>query len=323
MGRSAAIDTTGGIVVINNGRDGTGALGLQPHLRRFNPDGTEDLSFAAPAGATPAGAPGAVAQDSSPPAAQPSGAAGPPVRSLGVEMTTDEDGRILVVGSRQVERSQAYPVVWRFNPDGTPDTSFGEGGAVTRFRTELVGYDNAGAVVVDDTGRILVAGRTYLPAPPDRDSEAEFVGAVAIWCFTPEGEPDESFGEGGRVVRSHGPGTTSAAAIRIDAEARIVVLSWAMDRGSAMSRFLPDGTPDEGFGGDGLSWQADLPVEAGLIPSTLTFDSSGRIVLAGSMWGNGFDMAVWRLNPDGTIDRSFGTDGFVRYDRWGGFGGAE
>ena len=302
MGRSAVIDRNGGIVVVDSGPDGSGTPGQQPLLRRFNPDGTRDVSFGVSATAPP-------------------GEASVRTTSLGIDMTIDEIGRIVVVGRSEAAGSQASAAVWRINPDGAPDGTFGDGGRVTDFRTELVGYDSAEAVTIDNAGRILVAGRTYLSAPPDYSPEAEFVAAVGIWCFTSDGEPDESFGDGGRVARSHDSRSTGAAAIRIDSEGRIVVLSFALDRGFAVLRFMPDGEPDEGFGGDGLSWQAALPVEAGLIPSALTFDSSERIVLAGSAWGNGFDMAVWRLNLDGTLDRAFGTDGFVSYDRGAGFGG--
>jgi hypothetical protein len=46
-------------------------------------------------------------------------------------------------------------------------------------------------------------------------------------------------------------------------------------------------------------------------------------VIAGNKAGREYDVVVWRLNPDGSLARSFGRDGFVIYDRQHGFAGEE
>src|SRR5437870_3870186 len=44
---------------------------------------------------------------------------------------------------------------------------------------------------------------------------------------------------------------------------------------------------------------------------SIALDGSGRIVAAGSVWSPGYDFALARYTPAGTLDPSFGTGGVV------------
>jgi uncharacterized delta-60 repeat protein len=111
----------------------------------------------------------------------------------------------------------------------------------------------------------------------------------------------------------------------IDAQGRILVVGQvqvsASDRDMLVVRYLPDGTPDPGFGGDGIA-TFDFPVaddvEEG---NAVAVDSQGRILVFGVTEGvGGTDFALVRVNPDGTRDTTFGpagSNGFVTKDMFG------
>ncbi|MBX7054764.1 MAG: hypothetical protein K1X36_07395 [Pyrinomonadaceae bacterium] len=74
-----------------------------------------------------------------------------------------------------------------------------------------------------------------------------------------------------------------------------------------IARFQPNGQPDATFGTQGL---VTIPT-----PTQRIYDAAvlndGRILLAGSYFpgGNAVDFLVTRLNPDGTVDQTFGNGG--------------
>ena len=173
--------------------------------------------------------------------------------------------------------------------------------------------------MIDGAGRILVAGAAYAHVPGELGTRT--VGGMTIWRFEPDGEPDASFGENGRAVRPWTePRTTRGDSIQIDSKGRIVVCGSIEGRGPAVWRHLPDGTPDDSFGENGyVAPETYLPT-TGHSGNGMAIDTSGRIVIAGNRRGREFDVFVVRLNPDGSLDRSFGRDGFVCYDRHTGFG---
>ena len=72
-------------------------------------------------------------------------------------------------------------------------------------------------------------------------------------------------------------------------------------------RYLPDGTPDTGFGINGVfSYQLDN--EADIYSAVLTAD--GKILLAGATTDyQTYRLLLIQLNTDGTLDNSFGTAG--------------
>ena len=112
-------------------------------------------------------------------------------------------------------------------------------------------------------------------------------------------------------------------AIGIDSDSRILVSGHA-GLGPVVWRFLQDGTPDELFGGAGyVALEEQHPGLKRFFGLALILDSSGRIVVAGRTDGLEYDMGVCRLSADGSLDRTFGTDGVVTYDLRRGFGGEE
>ncbi len=85
---------------------------------------------------------------------------------IGKSIVIDSSGRILVTGKSDNSRKNPDMVIWRYNPDGTLDEGFGQGGVVV--------YDGAVKGNEQDTGlylaldakeRILVLGSSYTLKP--------------------------------------------------------------------------------------------------------------------------------------------------------------
>jgi uncharacterized delta-60 repeat protein len=72
-----------------------------------------------------------------------------------------------------------------------------------------------------------------------------------------------------------------------------------------LARYMPDGSLDETFGTDGKA-DVDIGDFGGADKATLQAD--GKIVIAG---GSGDDAAIFRLNPNGSLDTGFGSGGIV------------
>ena len=104
---------------------------------------------------------------------------------------------------------------------GTLDASFGSGGvAIADFDGR---NDTARAIAVQPDGRVVVAGGSLLP-----DGESAF----ALVRRLPDGTPDASFGEGGRVLTPPGGHAfTEATAVAVAGDGHIVLAGQRLDEG--------------------------------------------------------------------------------------------
>ena len=73
----------------------------------------------------------------------------------------------------------------------------------------------------------------------------------------------------------------------------------------SIARYRPDGSPDATFGSDGLVRGPDGGA------NSVALQADGRIVVAGTEPEN-YAVKIVRLNADGSLDSSFGSNGSVR-----------
>jgi uncharacterized delta-60 repeat protein len=93
------------------------------------------------------------------------------VYSIGTATTVDATGRILVAGysydydaaGTAVDRTLA---VWRFNADGTPDTTFGSGGWVPETITEGKRSGHWLGMALQPDGKIVCGGYVLMDSDP-------------------------------------------------------------------------------------------------------------------------------------------------------------
>jgi uncharacterized delta-60 repeat protein len=167
-------------------------------------------------------------------------------------MAVQPDGRIVVAGS--LADGMPYPggraVVVRFLPSGKLDPSFGAGGiARNRFSVPV----SVSGVAVQPDGRLLLAGLAL--HEPGHQS-------AAVMRLMPDGTVDHGFGSEGMTfvdADPRGEYTPHAAfsQLALQPDSRIVAAGQteASDvhdfADVIVARFLPDGTPDQSFDGDG------------------------------------------------------------------------
>jgi uncharacterized delta-60 repeat protein len=140
------------------------------------------------------------------------------------------------------------------------------------------------------------------------------IGYSTIHAQDP-GDFDNTFGEDGKMIFPIGFANAFGRALALQPDGKIVIASIAQedsaDNDFVLVRLHPDGQPDAGFGDEGMVF-TDLGSLSD-IPEAIAIDKSNRIIVAGSIDnGNGFDFAVARYLPDGSLDASFDEDGWTR-----------
>jgi len=207
------------------------------------------------------------------------------------------DGKILAAGSYSNGVDLDVAIV-RYNEDGSLDTSFSTDG---KFRTSLGnGDEELNAIAVQEDGYIVAGG--YIV----KDSGRDFV----LMRLTPDGEMDNSFGEGGVVQTSFGNLNDEITALIIDSEGRIVVCGYVTGTAGtvvALARYKETGELDDTFA-DGGAVLRDIGDDA--LARSMDIDQEGRIVLAGSyMHTDRTELMVMRFSGDGNLDTGFGQEG--------------
>ena len=196
------------------------------------------------------------------------------------------NGKILLAGFSGPEGGNIQ--VARLKTNGLLDTTFGTGG---KAAVDFGGDDFGMAMARQADGRILVAGRSSA------------AGAV-VARLRATGTLDPDFDGDGRVTL---PGGGSASAVLVQPDRNIVVAGNAMGSGvMTVTRLTPTGALDLTFGAGGTASidfgsLADLAAGAALQPN-------GKIVVAGYTQASE-DVAVARLNANGSPDATFGVAG--------------
>jgi uncharacterized delta-60 repeat protein len=192
---------------------------------------------------------------------------------------------------------------------GQVDTTFGINGFAT---IPLGTWVAAAGDVIQPDGKIVAAG----------EAEINGTDALVVTRIDPGGQVDSSFGNDGVAVVSPpgGAGMDSGAGIALQSDGKIVIGGTARYQGSgplAMTAFrlLPDGTPDPTFGVNGL---AEVQIGSEGIANAVAVEPDGKILLSGVALIDHNEFAAVRLNPDGTLDPTFGSSGVTTLSPDGG-----
>ncbi len=235
---------------------------------------------------------------------------GTPPSSFGGDrsgMALQADGKIVMVGG-----SGADFILARFNADGSLDTGFGiEGKVSTDMGSGSFEPEEALAVAIQADGKIVVVGHATIPTSPPAP---RLPPTFALTRYDSGGNPDPSFGTGGRVS---GNVNGRAHAVAIQPDGKIAVAgefafqSNVTGEGSdiTVARFNSNGTLDLGFGGSGTG---QLASDIGGRTNTarqLVLQPNGGIVVSGTPIGGDPHTDVMRFNANGLPDSSFGGSG--------------
>lgn len=203
------------------------------------------------------------------------------------------DGRLVAAG-----RSGDLVAVARYSATGVPDGSFPR---VHDFAG--VTGEEAGAVLVEPDGRIIVAGTA-------RTAEER---RVLVAALTPAGALDPAFGSGGAALLDVGDGEAAVRALARQPDGRLLVGGTTGVDGAGggfVARLQPSGAPDTGFSTDGI---ARLNVAGGVVEA-VAIAPDGKVLAAGAADSGlgSADGLVARFRPGGVRDPGFGTDGVAR-----------
>jgi len=260
-----------------------GTASNQIRVVRYNADGSLDQSF---------GTGGVVTT-----AASGSG-------SVANALVLQPDGKIVVGGYSSDGLERLFTLV-RYDANGSLDSTFGSGGIVTtRVGT---GSSSIDGLVLQPDGKFVADGDAV-------DAADQNVPGLAR--YNADGSLDPSFGSGGIVTTPVTPGgffpyDASGGPLALQPDGKIVVA--ATSQGAwFLVRYETDGSLDPSFVSGGLATiGGDSPGA-----SSLVLQPDGKILTAGfdstatSPTGPVTDLlTIARMNPDGTLDRTFSTGG--------------
>jgi uncharacterized delta-60 repeat protein len=222
--------------------------------------------------------------------------------SAGADFFTDvaiqaSDQKIVAVGGSGAAN---HPFeVYRFNPDGTPDSGFGLGDG--RVSIDLSpGNDYAQSVAIQADGAIVVAGVV-----------GGSTGRWGIARLTSEGVLDSTFSGDGKKTLNFTTGPDFANDVAIDASQRILVagVTALADSSFAVARFTSSGNLDTSFSLDGIA-TANMTTGRDF-STTLVVDANNKVVAAGNVSGAGGQVGLVRFTATGRLDGTFSGDGKV------------
>lgn len=194
----------------------------------------------------------------------------------GWALALQQDGKILVAG-RTDNPTDIDIALLRYQPNGTPDSSFGTNGIV--ISAPGPADDIAHWVLVQPNGKIVVSG--YFFNGTDND--------VAVLRYNPDGSPDNSFGTNGIVTTPVGPAEDYSFSANLQPDGKIIVAGRSgngSDDDFSLLRYTGNGSLDSTFGTNG---KVTTPVgSANDFGYTSILTPEGRIILAG-YYNNGID----------------------------------
>jgi len=188
--------------------------------------------------------------------------------------------------------------------NGTADSTFGSQGIVISSLTPD-GKDYINAIAVTPSQEIVVGG--YATIGTVRNS--------LLAKYKSNGTLDSSFGVNGIVTHLTGA-STRINALAVQSDGKIIAVGTSRINRSSIwvARYNSDGTLDGTFGMNGIdtihyaasSWDSAIAVG---------IQSSGKIIVGGMTGTSAIltTMMLLRLNTDGTLDNTFGTNAFTTY----------
>jgi uncharacterized delta-60 repeat protein len=286
--QQAIVQPDGKIIVAGSGQGGAGDPAFA--LVRYNPDGSLDPSF---------GDRGEVFDSFAGPV---DGTSSLAIQSDGKILIGGETVVSIVVGN--VATINGDFAIARYNPDGTPDMTFGTAGKVT---TDFLGqFDRIVNILIQPDGKIIAGGTAGKPGGPAAGSY------FALARYNLDGTLDSTFGQSGKLTLSFGNIDDALYCVALQPDGKIVEGGNAILPGEsvmALARFNPDGGLDTSFGDGGKVMTRDG--NCGQIMA-IYFQPDGKILGSGLACDSAVDGITFltaRYNKDGTLDMVFGSNG--------------
>ena len=294
IANAVAVQADGKLVVVGTTYQNNDFSDEDFAVARYNSNGTLDLTF---------GVGGKVQTDF------------PGLAAVASSVVIQSDGKIVVAGG-------AFPLftflgdfkVVRYNPDGSLDSSFGDGGIVTTTFPGQGSY--AFAVALQPDGKIIAAGTDFVNFSPEDSSDTDF----ALARYNSDGTPDATFNGDGQATTNFDGFNDDAFSILVQPDGKLVAVGSAKNPANfydfAAARYLSNGAIDTTFGVTGKV-RTDFGDHNFDQARSAVLQPDGKIVAAGfAISQNGLvqNFAVARYNSNGVLDAGFGTSGMTQID---------
>lgn len=224
--------------------------------------------------------------------------------SEGNSLAISSDGKILITGGSGVSGTDGM-TIWKYNTNGSTDTSFGTSGKVVSDAGYTIdyGYD----ITTSSYDELFVAGASEI-------SLGNF--AMAIWKYDLNGNPSPYFGNSGKITYESS-NFDRGTAIALDSNDRILVAGYSQQDSKSyltLWRYTSDSILDTSFGTSGkVLYTGENGTD---YAKSVKIDSNNRILVGGytlNSAGN-LDALVLRYFSDGTLDTSFGINGRIAFE---------
>jgi len=186
-----------------------------------------------------------------------------------------KDGKIVVAGSSSVVGvpGPSFALV-RYLTDGSVDPSFGALGRVTTSIGS--GGTRAQAVTIQADGKVVAVGSSWAVGHS---------AVLALARYDDDGRLDPSFGNDGRMTTDLRAGETSANAVAIQADGKIVAAGGSQAEGGGttcvLARYRADGLLDTAFGRQGQMTVPFASTSSEDDCNGLAIQADGKILAAG------------------------------------------
>ena len=216
------------------------------------------------------------------------------------DLKIQPDGKIVVAGYDNPP-NQVFVAMARYNVDGSPDTTFDGDGKLT---ASISGFDRGYGLALQPDGKMLVVGTAQTSS-----SSPTFFGLMRLM---PNGVFDTSFGNGGKVILSNF-GVGLDVALQSDGK----IITAGLGSGSAtasdftVARFLPNGSPDVSFDGDG---KATINILDEDTARAVVIQPNGKIVVGGQSLGGGMGVHLSAARFQAKADTFADFDGDSKTD---------
>ena len=235
-------------------------------------------------------------------------------------MAIQNDGKIVVAGDKYIDGTNYWDmIVWRFNSDGSLDTSFNGTGIVTHHGAAGGSGDDTGRdIKITESGKILVVGDSASAVSNDRD--------LVIWKYNTDGTLDTSFDSDGIfTINSEDCSGCRDFGYRFDLDSnnKIVIAGVRNNPGNEygliLHRVNENGGLDTSFNSTGhKSFSFVGMQDSSTNPNRFKVLSNGKYLIVGETRRDGptydYDGLVVRVNPDSSFDTSFNSTGYKYFD---------
>ena len=222
-----------------------------------------------------------------------------------------QQGNILLAGFVIDIDYRNAPVILRLTEAGILDTSFGLNGIATVPVTET--DNDFSAIAIQSDGKILAAGHI---------SNGLSWFSLLIARFDQDGNIDPTYATDGVVNLNLNNVDDEFYDVKLLDNDGIVLTGFTVTQPDYLYKLLlmkfdNTGQPVTDFGTNGVVTYGDVPYTFG---DAVAIQPGGKILVAGctgALAPDNNDWALWRFNPDGSLDNTFGSNGSTTTDFFG------